>query len=136
MQFFFSSRRRHTRCSRDWSSDVCSSDLSVFPGCMEQRIGLREIHGHGLLNKNVESHFQQTAAYLRMRDRRDGHTRGVRAATHFIEALQDLRLKFRRNGGATFLILVEDANELRAFKLTVHTRVVASEFACTNHGDT
>src|SRR2546429_9922022 len=27
MCFFFSSRRRHTRCSRDWSSDVCSSDL-------------------------------------------------------------------------------------------------------------
>src|SRR2546422_8787272 len=27
--FFFSSRRRHTRCSRDWSSDVCSSDLVV-----------------------------------------------------------------------------------------------------------
>src|SRR6266436_1659263 len=26
---FFSSRRRHTRCSRDWSSDVCSSDLVV-----------------------------------------------------------------------------------------------------------
>src|SRR2546422_8189954 len=25
--FFFSSRRRHTRCSRDWNSDVCSSDL-------------------------------------------------------------------------------------------------------------
>src|SRR5207245_4422314 len=24
---FFSSRRRHTRCYRDWSSDVCSSDL-------------------------------------------------------------------------------------------------------------
>src|SRR5690606_40887670 len=28
--FFFSSRRRHTRFSRDWSSDVCSSDLD-FP---------------------------------------------------------------------------------------------------------
>src|SRR6266498_4312357 len=27
MIFFFSSRRRHTRCGRDWSSDVCSSDL-------------------------------------------------------------------------------------------------------------
>jgi len=27
--FFFSSRRRHTRCSRDWSSDVCSSDLHI-----------------------------------------------------------------------------------------------------------
>src|SRR5437870_7414906 len=28
MFFFFSSRRRHTRWPRDWSSDVCSSDLS------------------------------------------------------------------------------------------------------------
>src|SRR5699024_11520225 len=27
--FFFSSRRRHTRSKRDWSSDVCSSDLPV-----------------------------------------------------------------------------------------------------------
>src|SRR5258705_7502958 len=27
--FFFSSRRRHTRCLSDWSSDVCSSDLSL-----------------------------------------------------------------------------------------------------------
>src|SRR6202048_5515313 len=27
MMFFFSSRRRHTRSTRDWSSDVCSSDL-------------------------------------------------------------------------------------------------------------
>src|SRR3990172_10424403 len=29
---FFSSRRRHRRCSRDWSSDVCSSDLAGPPG--------------------------------------------------------------------------------------------------------
>src|SRR5208282_416918 len=29
--FFFSSRRRHTRCYRDWSSDVCSSDLVLRP---------------------------------------------------------------------------------------------------------
>src|SRR6266513_278371 len=27
--FFFSSRRRHTRSKRDWSSDVCSSDLDL-----------------------------------------------------------------------------------------------------------
>src|SRR5207245_4500785 len=32
--FFFSSRRRHTRCYRDWSSDVCSSDLQP-PGDFE-----------------------------------------------------------------------------------------------------
>src|SRR6266511_4866650 len=29
--FFFSSRRRHTRFPRDWSSDVCSSDLTAAP---------------------------------------------------------------------------------------------------------
>src|SRR5699024_10114081 len=29
-RFFFSSRRRHTRSKRDWSSDVCSSDLFAF----------------------------------------------------------------------------------------------------------
>src|SRR5699024_11759706 len=34
--FFFSSRRRHTRSKRDWSSDVCSSDLvaAVSAGAM------------------------------------------------------------------------------------------------------
>src|SRR5207245_6937176 len=32
--FFFSSRRRHTRCYRDWSSDVCSSDLVT---CLDRR---------------------------------------------------------------------------------------------------
>src|SRR5438105_13730956 len=30
--FFFSSRRRHTRSTRDWSSDVCSSDLELHDG--------------------------------------------------------------------------------------------------------
>src|SRR2546430_12586974 len=36
--FFFSSRRRHTRFDCDWSSDVCSSDLSVQMG--SQRLGV------------------------------------------------------------------------------------------------
>src|SRR5205809_4899710 len=37
--FFFSSRRRHTRCSRDWSSDVCSSDLAdAAPGIRARHV--------------------------------------------------------------------------------------------------
>src|SRR5262245_63223306 len=36
--FFFSSRRRHTRCLSDWSSDVCSSDLGSR---RVRRIGIR-----------------------------------------------------------------------------------------------
>src|SRR3989442_6456903 len=38
--FFFSSRRRHTRCGRDWSSDVCSSDLAVSSSSFFQPIFL------------------------------------------------------------------------------------------------
>src|SRR2546422_7202482 len=37
--FFFSSRRRHTRCSRDWSSDVCSSDLVAIKGPLTTPVG-------------------------------------------------------------------------------------------------
>src|SRR5699024_11742619 len=39
--FFFSSRRRHTRSKRDWSSDVCSSDLFFywFDGCPHASCG-------------------------------------------------------------------------------------------------
>src|SRR6266702_7220827 len=46
--FFFSSRRRHTRWPRDWSSDVCSSDLD--PG--------------GLLPSGDAAHRQATATEL------------------------------------------------------------------------
>src|SRR2546422_9509150 len=46
--FFFSSRRRHTRCSRDWSSDVCSSDLSQIAPCFLQRSGLGVYTGNFL----------------------------------------------------------------------------------------
>src|SRR5690242_14774165 len=37
--FFFSSRRRHTRLTCDWSSDVCSSDLSSPTSCPRTRSG-------------------------------------------------------------------------------------------------
>src|SRR5439155_7131025 len=37
--FFFSSRRRHTRWPRDWSSDVCSSDLAVIALVLEDDLG-------------------------------------------------------------------------------------------------
>src|SRR2546429_2017126 len=43
--FFFSSRRRHTRCSRDWSSDVCSSDLALMHESVRQavRVGSADV---------------------------------------------------------------------------------------------
>src|SRR5947209_6330707 len=36
--FFFSSRRRHTRYWRDWSSDVCSSDLTAFQNVRDAKL--------------------------------------------------------------------------------------------------
>src|SRR3712207_7393141 len=42
--FFFSSRRRHTRYWRDWSSDVCSSDLLEDGGVAEPE----EVQGAGV----------------------------------------------------------------------------------------
>src|SRR5207253_381554 len=60
----FSSRRRHTRWPRDWSSDVCSSDLShlgggmpsqaqILPGTLDllilKAVSLGPLHGYGVL---------------------------------------------------------------------------------------
>src|SRR5699024_8331902 len=47
--FFFSSRRRHTRSKRDWSSDVCSSDLipamtSILPSAVRARAAYPRLH--------------------------------------------------------------------------------------------
>src|SRR5207245_5883611 len=42
IRFFISSRRRHTRCYRDWSSDVCSSDLHKMTGLPAARLCLRD----------------------------------------------------------------------------------------------
>src|SRR2546422_603153 len=43
LAFFFSSRRRHTRCSRDWSSDVCSSDLESEGGAGRRDEGVERV---------------------------------------------------------------------------------------------
>src|SRR3712207_2135414 len=48
--FFFSSRRRHTRYWRDWSSDVCSSDLVIMK--FENQRGKYMMHCHNLVHED------------------------------------------------------------------------------------
>src|SRR2546429_8298148 len=54
--FFFSSRRRHTRCSRDWSSDVCSSDLT--PG-MAQTTTSHNVKFNSVFDRPLDSVYNE-----------------------------------------------------------------------------
>src|SRR5690606_40137093 len=69
--FFFSSRRRHTRFSRDWSSDVCSSDLesrlvrletgTYRIGASETRSALRQLaDGRAAVVDTVDAQLKMT----------------------------------------------------------------------------
>src|SRR5690606_40557775 len=72
--FFFSSRRRHTRFSRDWSSDVCSSDLFrrqhiidnyiVDFVCLSRRV-IVEIDGGYHNNSEVKEKDKERDGYLK-----------------------------------------------------------------------
>src|SRR3712207_7545294 len=83
--FFFSSRRRHTRYWRDWSSDVCSSDLG--PAAPQQsylraeavldaaaRTGAGAIHpGYGFLSEDAGfAAAVEAAGLVRSEERRVG----------------------------------------------------------------
>src|SRR5215217_1751773 len=54
--FFFSSRRRHTRYWRDWSSDVCSSDLREVEVAQDAALGLGgQVHQGVAADEHVEA---------------------------------------------------------------------------------
>src|SRR6266550_5349914 len=67
--FFFSSRRRHTRCSRDWSSDVCSSDLPT-----ERPPDPRRLHGA----------IRSSRGRQRLPDRSEEHTSELQSRLHLV----------------------------------------------------
>src|SRR5690606_24082159 len=84
--FFFSSRRRHTRFSRDWSSDVCSSDLSL----REPRNGRCELRERVRLSSRrrksrvgvLRRHIPQLLRHLRQAiTQHHTHARRIRRTT-------------------------------------------------------
>src|SRR5438445_13488754 len=74
--FFFSSRRRHTRYWRDWSSDVCSSDLAKSHA---DQLGIPE--EEALAETDVHIHVPAGAIP------KDGPSAGVTMATALVSAL-------------------------------------------------
>src|SRR5690606_41396385 len=94
LHFFFSSRRRHTRFSRDWSSDVCSSDLdeALVGGDLDKRRlrGAFEARRRGVVQpvpqalaaglKANRRHFEKVVVRLRSEERRVGKEGRARTA--------------------------------------------------------
>src|SRR2546429_6662360 len=73
--FFFSSRRRHTRCSRDWSSDVCSSDLEIVVGKL---LALKLLRGRKSLRRASCGHIQRGGL------RSEEHTSELQSRLHLV----------------------------------------------------
>src|SRR6266542_837834 len=71
VSFFFSSRRRHTRCYRDWSSDVCSSDLCAhLPQRLEKQAARhRYVEQHQIGGRGLERADQRRGLDLFTRNR-------------------------------------------------------------------
>src|SRR2546427_11733360 len=63
MGFFFSSRRRHTIFDCDWSSDVCSSDLSSGFGHRGSRMTQRPAHSDPFFDKPYEASASVDASW-------------------------------------------------------------------------
>src|SRR3982751_7062942 len=87
---FFSSRRRHTRSDRDWSSEVCSSDLAAAAGIRadqidgwsmrlagprpREQIGRASCRGRGEISGGAVSFKKKNSqAYIRRRGRQIRH---------------------------------------------------------------
>src|SRR5687768_18408646 len=66
IKFFFSSRRRHTICSRDWSSDVCSSDLRL------DFVTANQVPRFPPVNGTISPRLQRGSAASRSEERRVG----------------------------------------------------------------
>src|SRR5690625_7100315 len=69
MTFFFSSRRRHTRWPRDWSSDVCSSDLRA--GLLRTReFVMKDAYSFDIDDAGLDASYErQRKAYQRTFER-------------------------------------------------------------------
>src|SRR5690606_40057762 len=91
---FFSSRRRHTRFSRDWSSDVCSSDL-FFP------LGQRDDGGQVPRQAIVQVRGQAPALFAERASRRFPAfllMQTLQLPLLLVEALRQVRSEERRVG--------------------------------------
>src|SRR6266508_4881835 len=107
--FFFSSRRRHTRWPRDWSSDVCSSDLDmrrdleVRAAALEERRALltRRLEGVDarLSSRDAAAHAEAERRRGALSGRQRAYAeveRRLTASLTQVESLHDRLSEYRR----------------------------------------
>src|SRR5262245_64626197 len=68
--FFFSSRRRHTRCLSDWSSDVCSSDLTT---CRDRQRHPPQVHMRDLSREPSAVRLHESQRFVGLSERPQSH---------------------------------------------------------------
>src|SRR5699024_12174555 len=106
--FFITSRRRHTISKRDWSSDVCSSDLEMYllPSSLEQlkrsgRVSTPQAIFASLLNINLLLRFQNGKVIVeeRIRNKRRAKRRLFNVLETAIEKHQLREMSIMHAGG-------------------------------------
>src|SRR5690606_41102637 len=100
--FFFSSSRRHTRFSRDWSSDVCSSDFNLISSTssdLEDDEGWAFLGEVGALLQKKQPNF-------------DSRNYGFQKLTPLIKSIDIFEIEHRKNSvGTRNLIYVRVKNQ-------------------------
>src|SRR5205809_2899215 len=88
--FFFSSRRRHTRCSRDWSSDVCSSDLTALRDDAGKLVGFGKVTRDFTERRQAQQALENEVAERRTAERRlQNSEKSLRALSLHLLRTQD-----------------------------------------------
>src|SRR5437660_3997683 len=157
--FFFSSRRRHTRWPRDWSSDVCSSDLNniahrqvigipspalknaqhEIARCrgVDHPISIGYPYGEWFLTHNVLAGVQRRKDRIQMRAwrRADHDETNLRVVEHLLLTGVHANRPFARGCLATLLRQVADRYQSQAADRVDRSRVFATDRTVTNQAD-
>src|SRR5699024_11605627 len=120
--FFFSSRRRHTRSKRDWSSDVCSSDLLTSDGQDYLIIDTAGMRKRGKVYENIEKYSVLRA--LKAIDRSDVVLVLIDAETGIRE--QDKKIAgYAHDAGRAVIMVVNKWDTVKSSEKTMREYEVA-----------
>ena len=111
--FFFSSRRRHTRYWRDWSSDVCSSDLEKPENRPEIDEHLEKLRQKWLELADVS---KQKECKLNDAKRQEDFNQGVQTMNHWVTELETTVISEERATDLTTATRLLQKHKVELFK--------------------